>query len=307
LTGAGSGEFLFCREQDFMGALVDSDGDSSPDVTGFGRDPTVTELDLQNQLERLRDDNSVWSAESVKQNFEGAVGVEAIVSADTHAEVEKLIFNQGPGTGIEEGLANSARVFVAANYLTGNCQRVLYGAIPLSYDIQYEQGGQVRYTLSMAYADEEPSTSTDLSVATRASDGSSVSFHGFDLQISGTSVEDLQSATLSISEIARFQRGTGPTPNRAVIAAPSASLDATALFTTPSRVDIARGNSTGGLPETVDSVTGTVTLTANDGTAVSTYDLAALKPDTYSWSEVIATEDTNDPITFHANDGVTVS
>ena len=306
MTGAGSGELLFCRETELAGSLVDADGESTPDSTGFGRDPSLTELDLQNQLERLRDDNSVWSVESVKQNFNGAVSVEATVAGDVHDEVEKFVFNDG-GTAMQAGLANSIRIFTGVNFAGGSAERILKGAIPLSYDISYNQGEMVTYSLSMAYADEEPATSVDLSSANRPSEGESVAFHGFELQIDGgTVVEDLQSCTLSISEIARFQRGTSPTPNRGVIAAPSATLDATALFTTPSRLDIARGDATGGLPDTLDSVTGTITLTSQSGT-VSTYNLNALKPDSYSWENVISTENTADTTTFNIDGGVTVS
>lgn len=295
MTGAGSGELIFGHESDFMGSLT-----GNPDLYAFGRSPTLSELSLQNQLENLREGDSVWSVESVKQNFEGAVSVEATVSADVHNEVEKIPFNDG-GTAIKSGLSSSARIFVGVQYPTGSTDRVLYGCIPTEYSISYEQGGMVTYSLSMLYADEEPSTSVDLTTATRVTDDSSVPFHGFELDIDGTTVSDLQSSTLSVSDIARFQRGSGPTPNRGVIAAPSATLDADAIYTGPSRMDIARGNATGKLPDRVDSVSGTITLTV-DGTTVSTYNLSGLSPDTYNWNEVLGTEDTTDDIQFNITD-----
>lgn len=300
MTGAGSGELVFGHEAEFMNGLVDSDSDGTPDLFAFGRDPTLTELDLQNQLENLREGQEVWDVESVKQNFEGAVGVEAVVSADVHNEVEKIVFNDG-GTAIKPGLASSARIFAGVTYPTGTTNRVLYGCTPTEYSISYEQGGMVTFSLTMLYGDEEPSTNVDLTSATRVSDDTSVPFHGFQLDIDGTHVKDLQSAELALSEIARFQRGDSPTPNRAVIAAPSATLDAEAIYTGPSRLEIARGNSTGKLPDNVDSVPGTVTLTAN-GQTVSTYNLSGMSPDTYSWNEVLGTEDTTDSIQFNITD-----
>ncbi len=301
MTGAGSATpLVFGHEDSFMGSLVDSDDDGTPDLFGFGRKHSITELDLDNDLEDLSEGDSVWDVESVKQNAEGAVSVEAVVSSDVHNEVEKIVFNDG-GTAMKPGLASSARVFVGVNYATGTSERTLYGCIPLSYDINYDQGSMVTYTLSMAYADEEPDSSPDLSTATRASDDSGVPYHGFTLDIDGTSVEDEQSVTLSISDIARFQRGSDPKPLRAVIASPSATLDATATYTGPSRLDIARGSSTGTLPDNVDSVSGTIELADAAGT-ISTYNLSGMSPANYSWNEVVSKEDTTDQIQVNITD-----
>jgi len=301
MTGAGSAVGpIFGHEDSFMGSLVDSDSDGTPDLFAFGRNTTLTELDLQNQLEDLSEGDAVWDVGSVKQNFEGAVGIEATVASDVHNEVEKIPFNDG-GTAIKQGLASSARIFVGVTSPSGTAERTLYGCIPTEYSITYEQGGMVTYSLTMLYADEEPGSSPDLTTATRVTDDSSVPFHGFSVSIDGTTVTDEQSVTLTISDIARFQRGSSPTPNRAVIASPSATLDVEAIFTGPSRLDIARGASTGKLPDTVDSVSGSITLDAN-GTTVSTYNLSGLSPDTYSWNEVLSDEDTTDQIQFNITD-----
>lgn len=307
MTGAGTGELIFGHETGFMGDLVDADADGTPDLFAFGRNPSLTELDLQNQLEDLRNADSAWAIESIKGNFDGAVGVEAVVSADVHNEVESIVFNDG-GTAISPGLAASARIFTGIQYPSGTADRELLGCIPLEYSIDYEQGGMVTYNLSMAYADEQPGSSVDLSTATRVSDGSSLPWHGFELAVDGTSVEDLQSASLSISDIARLQYGGSPTPNRGVIASPSATLDVEAIFTAPSRLDLARGATNSAPPDTLDSVSGTITLTV-DGTQLSTYNLASLKPDQYSWQNVLATDDTLDSTTFSVTgqDAVTVS
>ncbi|WP_135806212.1 phage tail tube protein [Halorussus marinus] len=305
MTGAGSGELIFGHEDSFLGSLVDSNSDGTPDLFDFGRNAELTELSLDNQLQRLREAGEVEAAESIKQNFEGAVGVTAVVSSDTFNEVEKLVFNDG-GTGFTPGLAASGRVFTNVQYPTGTAERELLGVIPIDFSIDYEQGGMVSYSLTMAYADEQPGSSVDLTTATRVNDGTSAPFHGFTLTIDGTSIEDLQSCSLSISEIARFQRGTDPTPLRAVIANPSTTLDATATFTSPSRLELARGAANGPPPDQLDSVTGTVEI-AVEGSTVSTYDLPKLKPDSYNWDSVITPDDTTDSTTFHVNGGVTVA
>lgn len=309
MPGAGSGKLIIGHEQDFMGSLVDGDSDGNPDLYGAGRNDTITELDLENQLENLSRGDTAWDVESVKTNFEGAIGIEAEVSVDVHSDgIEPIVFNDG-GTGITPGLASSARIFTGVQYPTGTCDRELLGCIPLEYSITYEQGSMVSYSLTLAYADEEPGGNVDLSTATRASDGSTVPHHGFQLDIDGTTLEDEQSVTLTLSDIARLQYGSSPTANRGVIASPSATLDVEATFTEPSRLELARGAANGAAADTLNSVPGTITLTSLGGTTVSTYNLSKLKPDSYSWSEVLSSENTTDSTTFNVTgqDAVTVA
>lgn len=293
MPGAGSATLIGQHEDAYASSLV------AGDPFEMGRDPSITELDLNQQLERMRNADSVWDVEAVAQNVEGAVGIEAIVSADVHAEVEQIAFNSG-GTSIDgTSLANSARILVGVDWATGSADRELQGCIPGEYRISYDQGENVTYSLTMFYADETPSANIDTTTVTEVTDGSSVPFWNFDLQLDGGSiaVDDLQSAELAISDIARPQYGASRTANRGVIDAPSASLDVEAILRSADRLDFARGNSTGTLPDNVDSVPGTITLTAADGTAVSTYNLAAVHPgEGYSWNRVIDTEDTTDQI-----------
>ena len=307
MTGAGSGELVGGIEGEFANSIIDSDSNGTPDLFGFGRNPTLEELNLDNQLDRLRSGTEVWSKESVKQNFEGAVNISAVISTDVHEKIEEIVFNDG-GSGMTSGLAASARIFAGADYLTGTAERELLGCIPLEYSIDWEQGSDVSYSLSMAYADEEPGASADLSTATRAANGTTIPFHGATFTVDGADVQDLQSATLSISDIARLQYGgASPTANRGVIANPQASLEVEATFVTPSRTKLARGAPDGPPPDRLDSVTGSVTLVDSTGSTFSDYQLAALKPATYSWNNVLSTDDTTDSTTFNVDGGVTIA
>lgn len=54
MTGAGSGELVGGIEGEFANSLIDSDSNGTPDLFGFGRNPTIEELNLDNQLDRLR-------------------------------------------------------------------------------------------------------------------------------------------------------------------------------------------------------------------------------------------------------------
>ena len=291
MTGAGTGTLVAAGEQSFMGSLV---GD--PDLFHLGRNPTITELSLSNQLQEMREGDEAWAVESVKQNFEGAISIEATVSEDVHTQVEDQLVLNSADT-IEPGLSTSGRIFAGVQYPSGTAEEEYLGCIPLSYDVNYEQGSNVTYSLSLAYADQKPDPSTDLTTATEVTDGSTVSFHGVTLDVDGTTVQDLQSATLSLSDLSRFQRGTSPTPTRGVTAAPSAELTVNALFTQPDRLDLARGDATGTPPDRLDSVPGSLGLAGPNGT-LRTYNFDNLKPDTHNWNEIVATDDANDDTTF---------
>jgi len=296
MTGAGSGQLVAAGEQNFMGSLVDDDSDGNPDLFKLGRNPTITELSLSNQLEAMRQGDEAWAVEDVKQNFEGAFSVEATVSEDVHTQIEDNLVLNAADT-IEPGLSTSGRIFAGVDYLSGTATEEYLGCIPLEYSVNYEQGSNVTYSLSMAYADQQPDPTTDLTTATEVTAGTTVGFHGFDLSIDGTTVSDLQSATLSMSDLSRFHRGADPTPTRGVTAAPSAELTANALFTEPTRLDLARGNASSAPPDRLDSVAGTITLTGPAGT-LRTYNLQNLKPDTHNWNEIVSAEDANDETTF---------
>lgn len=307
MTGAGSGELVFGLESNGLGSdIEDGNTDGDPDLYSVGRNPTLTELDLSNQLARLRDAISVEAVESMAQNLDGAIGIEATISTDTHDKVEEWVFNDG-GDGFVPGRANSATVYTGVDYLDGSIDRELNGVIPLEYAINWEQGGLLTYTLTCGYQDDGNASTLSLTDVTRPTDGTTVPFHGADFQVSGASVQKLQSATLSISGIARFHFGTPRKPVDAVIADPQSTLDITAIISGPDRLEQAYGSSGAtSIEDSLESVTGSLALDV-DGTPVSTYDLPKLKPDSLSWQEVISTEDTTESVSYHVNGGVTVS
>lgn len=307
MTGAGSATVAFGHEQSLMGSLVDSNADGTPEYYKFGRNASITELDLSNTLERMREGDSVEAVTSVAQNLDGAVAIEAVVSKDVHAEVEKLVFNDA-GAGFKTGLASSAKIFAGVDYIGGTCERALAGCIPLEYSVDYEQDGMVTYTLKMAYADESKNTSITPSSITGPSNGNDVPFHGFALTVDGASVAKLQSASLSIQNIARYHWGNQRTPIDAVIANPEATLDAEATFDGPSTLELAYGSSGSSTTQSsVAGISGSIDLSVG-GTAVSTYSFSQLKPDSYSWDNLIsADEDLTESTTFHVNGGISVS
>jgi hypothetical protein len=308
MTGGGAGSLAFGKEQSFLGSLT-TDGSSNDEFWQFGRDEAVTELSLDNQLQRLDEAGAVESVESVKTGFEGAVSIEATISSDVHNDVEELVFN-GAGQ-FATGRPQSSQIFVGIDYLSGTTERVLKGCIPIEYTINYTEGGLLTYALSLLYADEEKNTSHTPTGVTTVSDGTSAAWHSLDVQLDGTTqTSKLQELSLSISNIARFHRGgEGPTPVDAVIAAPETTLDMTAIYDTEQRLELAYGGDGSTTPQDrLTDVSAALDITV-DGTNVSTYNLTKLKPATGDWSDVINAGDTDatDPTTFNVDGEPAVS
>ncbi|EMA19008.1 phage tail tube protein [Haloarcula argentinensis] len=301
MTSSGSGSLVFGKEQSFKGSLV-TDTNSDPQYWQFGRDPTLSDLSLDNQLQRLDEAGAVESVESVKTSFEGAVEVEAIISSDTFNDVEDLVFNDG-GTQFTNGRPNSGRIYAGVDYLDGVAERELVGCIPVDCTpVSYEQGGMATFAISFLYASENLSTSITPSNVTAVSTGTSAPSHAITVDIDGATITKLQSAEISISNIARFQYGSvSPEPVDAVIEKPETEVTTEAIFSGPSRLEYALGAADATEPQDrLVSVPGSIDVTI-DGTQVSTYDFSALKVATEAWNNVISEDETTESISWNAD------
>jgi len=305
MTGAASSTVVLAREASFLGSLVD-DGD--PDYYLPGRNPTLEEISIANALQRMDDPNAVEAVDSVAGNFEGALSATWTMSADTHADVRETIFNDAGG-GFVAGAAASARWYTGVDHLNGTAERELLGVIPLEYSVTYQQEtNTIRESLTAAFADENRSASITPSNITGPTDGNDVAFHGASLSVDGATVEKLQSATLSISNIARFHRGPSRTPEDAVIAQPRTTLQAEAIFGGTDTLERAYGGAGASDPQDrLSSVSGELAFSAG-GQSVAAYTLPELKPESYDWTDLVAGDaDLTDPVTYHVNGGVTVA
>lgn len=312
MTGAGAASLSFGKESTFLGSVTDDDSSGNPSFYQFGRNPTVPNLSLDNQLQRMKEAGVIESVEAVKQNFEGAFGVEATVNANVHDQVKKIVFNDGGG-GFATGAAQSAEIRAGAEYLdkatsgTSTEVRALKGFVPTSYEESYEQGGMVTFSLTGLYGDEQESTEpTDL---TKPTGGNDAAFHNYSLDIDGATVTKLQSATLSFENLYRFHYGSASsTPVDAVLASPETTLDVEAIYDTDKRTELAYGSAGATSPsDRLNSVSASVDVTVG-GTTVSTYTLPQIKPATHDWSSLVDDEtDLTDPTTFFVSGGVSVA
>lgn len=309
MPGAGSGTLLFGKESSFKGSL-------SPADTGyhFGRNPSVDEASLDRQLQRMRDAGTIESVEAVAQNLEGALTVSATINGGVHGDVEDIIFNSGPGTGFTTGNANSATVWLGAEYLdsgsTTNKVRALSGVIPTQYEVNYEQGGQTTYSLTMLYADEsDGSIPTTVNSPTSGQDSM---FHSFQLDIDSTQIQKLQSATVTMSNLYRYHRGDQQSPLDAVLANPQIEVTATGIWDDPgNQLEYAYGDSGDTTPQqsmSGHSVTVDIDYASTD---ITQYGFSNAKPTTHTWNNVIAADsDTTEQGTWiinNASSGITIT
>jgi hypothetical protein len=286
MTGAGSATLAFGLESSFAGSVT-----GAPDYYSFGRNPSVQTLSLDNQLTRLREAGAIENPAALKGNFEGAFNIEATVNEATFSQIHNVVFNNS-GNGFTTGRAQPMQVLAGVEHLSGagtNTKiRELKGAIPTEYQIEYQQGEPVTYSLTCLYADEADGSAPGS--LTQPSVGGTASHHNVDVSIDGTTIEKLQSATLSCSNLYRFQRGTGPTPVEAVLSQPEVTLTTDGIYSDADHLGDAYG--TGGTTPQNSMVgsSGVFDVTIAAIGTVANYELQRLKPTTYDWESLLDAE-----------------
>lgn len=307
MTG-GAATVAFGKETSFMGALEDSDSDGNPEYYLPGRNLQIQTVELSNALRRMRTPDSAESVESIAGNLEGAFTAEWVLNADRVGDVHDIVFNDA-GTGFTDGVAATSRWFTGIDYIGGTAERELIGVTPTEFRVEYTEGGMIRQSLTAVYGDEESNTSITPSNIQTAGDGQSVPSHGADLTVDTVSQTKLESATLSVSNIARFQRGASRTPLEAVIAAPEATLDVEAVFSEADQLELAYGGGGSAATTPQDSLaeaSGTLSFDV-DGATATTYNLSAMKADSYGWEDLVAADsDLSESVSLQVN-GVSIT
>lgn len=299
MSGAGSVDVAFAKESSFLGSL-----DGAPDYFEPFQNPTVQEVALDRALQRQRNPGAVFTSDSVAGNMEGAFAVQGTLDDTRIDDVHDIVFNStGPYT-LSTGLASTSRWFITAQYVDSGSistdERVLKGCAPVDYTVESTQGGSIRVTITFIYPDEESNTSATPSSVSEAN-GTPGRWHGFDLTLDGTVQTKEQSATLSVTNISQFQRGSQKLPVDAVVGPAQASLDLTAIFSEADQQELAYGSSgSTTTSKTVDDVAGSMTLSAG-GATVADYTLAKVTPNNYGWTEVLTGNGLQEQITFNVD------
>lgn len=300
MTGAGSATVAYALEDSYMGTLTDSDADGTPEWYQPGVNVTVGDLSLENALERVRQPNDPTPAGSREGNFEGAASVSFTMTDDNFHD---LVFADG-GTALPNSpmAAPSSTWYFAVDMPDGTTEeRTPTGAIVTEASINYQQGGEITVDLTIIYGDEPDTVTapTDADIQ-QPSEADVFTWHGTTLNVNTLGQSLLQSATLSLSGLARFRRGQSRNPFDAVVDAIEPSFTTDATFTERDQLELAYGGTSP--QDTVGKVDGTLTFENGQGTSIS-YNLTGLQPTGYSWSDLVAPDtDLGEPLDYHITD-----
>lgn len=298
MTGAGSATVAYALEQSYGGALVDEDGDGTVEWYQPGTDITVGDLSVEQALERSRQPDDPTPAGSREGNWEGALSVSFTLTDDNFHD---LVFADG-STALPHSpmKAPSSTWYLAVELPDGSTEpRTPTGTIVQDATINYEQGSDVTVELTMLYGDEPTDVTAPAdSAIQQPTEDQAFSWHGATLDVDGMGQSLLQSATLSLSGLARFRRGQDRHPHDAVVDAIEPSFSTDATFTERDQLALAVDN--GGT--TVGKVPATLQFENGLGTTIG-YNLSGCQPTSYSWSDLVAADtDLSEPVDYHVSD-----
>lgn len=301
MTGAGTTDIAWTQE-DAFGSIP---GD--PTYVYPGRNVQVTEIDLDNALQRSRLPDQIQSEESIAQLVEGAFAIEYELTLPWHHEFALGAEpTEADGTHTWEvtpGQIPTQRYYVGINTFDGTAERELKGVVTTQLQYQLSVGETVRATQTCIYADEQKNTSITPGTI-EGGDESAYVFHGGDLVVDSDTLKKIQQATLEIPNGAHLHRGwEGRKAVDAAIGAVDPTLTVTKIVDaeTSSLLTLAYGNATA--PTDNSDVDGAdATLTFERGADEITFDLGnEVTPNTYGWENIPPTdeEDVQESIQFH--------
>ncbi|WP_135851299.1 phage tail tube protein [Halorussus salinus] len=279
--------YLHEPTDDYMGSPTDTDYKTP------GLDCVVEEIGLDNALRRMRTPGDAETTAALAGNFSGAITVSFTLA---NPWWKNHVFG-GPPTAngessapyaydwsVAPGEVQSSRWYTGIDYSEVTAERVLKGVVFSDMQVNLTAGEPVEVTLTGFYGDEE--TNATLTPGSQPSEQATpLRFHGGSLSIPDSStVNRVQSASLSMKTGARPQTDTSRHPVAAVMGAVETTLNVRDVVTDTDQLELAYGGSSA--PETaVDGASAaTLDLSSPDATGL-TYDLSGVTPDTYSWEQ----------------------
>lgn len=296
MTGAGSATACYAIESAY--------GELPADPTWIqpGIDMVVSDLSVEQALERSRQPDSPLPQGSRPRDFEGGLAVEYTL---TDANWHDLVFADG-GTALptEPMRAPSATWYFDVQLPDGSTEpRTPSGAIVTDAEVAYSRPGDIRVTLTMLYGFEpDDVTAPSDSEIQQPSEAQAYSYHGATFSVDGLPQPLTQSATISLAGLARFRRGQGRHPYDAVTGAIEPSFSTQSTFTERDQLKQAVDDVDDTDYESVNRAPGTVTFENGLGETIE-YAMSGLQPTNYAWADLVAPDtDLSEPIDYHATD-----
>ena len=296
MTGAGSATVAYAVENAYGKLPAD------PTWRQPGIDITVSDLSVDQALERSRQPDEPTPAGSREGNWEGGLGLSWTL---TDANFHDLVFADG-GTALPNSpmRAPSSTWYLATELPDGTTEpRTPTGAIVIDAAINYQQGDDITVELTLLYGFEpdDVTAPSDADIQQPA-EADAYSWHGASFSVDGLNQPLMQSATLSLSGLARFRRGQSRHPYDAVVDAFEPSFSTDAIFTERDQLALAVDDVDTNSYEQVGAVAGEFALENGAGDTI-TYTLSELQPTSYEWSDLVAPDaDLSEPIEYHVSD-----
>jgi hypothetical protein len=294
VTGAGSATVAYAVEESY------GNPKTNPEWIQPGIDVTVSDLSVSQALSRSRQPDDPTPVASREGNWEGALSLSWTL---TDGNFHDLVFADG-GTDLPNTptVPTSSQWYLDAELPDGTSEaRTPTGAVVADAAINYQQGDDITVDLTLVYGDEPDGISEPSSIQ-QPVESDAYSFHGASFSVDGLSQSLMQSATLSLTGLARLRRGQDRHPVDAVVDAIQPSFSTDAIFTERDQLALAVDDVDSGSYEQVGQVAGEFALENGNGNTI-TYSLSNLQPTSYAWSDLVAPDsDLSEPIEYHVTD-----
>ena len=295
MTGAGSAEVAARLE----------DGYLTPDTEGEwfqpGKDISVGDLSIDNQLTRNRDPDDATPDGSREGNFVGTASVSFTMTDDKWHDL--LPFENG-SLSQQGGLAPSAEWYFGVQALDDDLAEInesitAAGASVINAEVQYQEGQDVSVDLTIEFGDLSDSAPAAGEIVQPSSEDV-YTHHGTDLSVGGVDQSAMQSATLSLANLARRQEQQARTPRAMVVGAIEPELTTDAIFSGPDQLELAVGGTTNSVGDMIEGEeTGSLTFENGLGETIE-YTLSKLQPIDYSFTALVEPDtDLTEPVTYH--------
>lgn len=295
MPGAGSGQVAFAIEDSFR---------TLPDIPTWlkpGEAVEVGDATLDRQLSENPQSNDARGDGQIEGNIRGSFSL-SFTYAGTNWH-DWAFPSTGPYELAPNGLVPTATIYLGARLPGNNADqdRFLAGAAVESLSVNYTEGEELSVELSGFYFDEPEVGGTHGSAPSDSeisAPGKADIVHGngFDFSVAGASIDNLQSASISVSGMAAELTQQSEYPSNVEVGNYDKSASVTAILTDNTLRERTYGSDTAVEPvSTVEETTASFTAESRSGTT-DTYNLTRVQPSTTNWQAVTsADEQTTNP------------
>lgn len=277
---------------------------NEPDAEGTWYQPgmniEVGDLSISNELQRNRHPDQVAPEGSREGNALGTASVSWDLTDDNFHDLlpfenGSLVREGGPAPTAEWYFSTTALDDAGSQF---SASVTAAGAAITQVDIQYQQGQNNRANATIEFGLLSDNSPGDGEIV-KPSNADIYTHHGTDLTVGTRGQSGMQSATLTLSNLARRQEHQERGPRNMVIGAVEPEFQSDAIFSEVDQLEAATGGSTTSIGDLIDGEDGEFSLENGQAETIS-YGLKNMQPNNYQWAALVdADTDLTEPITYH--------